>query len=67
MRDVKPFNLSGMLCPVRSPELNVPISLTLGILEEVRKKEGPTHHRRPKACSWEEIATVNQELLCQSF
>jgi len=43
------------------------LSLTLGILEEVRTKEASTLYGRPKACSWEEIATVNQELLHQSF
>jgi len=59
--------LYGMPCPVRSPELNVPRSLTVGILEEVRVKEPPTHTRRHKACSWDETATVNEELLRQSF
>jgi len=67
MRGVERFNLSGTPYPVRSPGRNVPGSLTVGILAEVRMKRAPTHYRRPKACSWDEIATVNQELLRQSY
>ena len=62
MRGVELFNLSSRPCPSRSPALNVRRSLTVEILEEVRMKEAPTRCRRPRACTWEEIATVNEEL-----
>ena len=45
MRGVERFNLSGMPCSLWSPDLHIPGSLTVRILEEEHMKEVPTYSR----------------------
>jgi hypothetical protein len=59
----KHFPVSGIPCPVPSPEFMVPDFLLWGYLKECVYKNGPHTIRETKRAIRNEIATINRGLL----